>query len=126
VETSSQHIVVYFSNGNGINGTSMAVARSTDGGRTYSSSTFFSFEGGSNHFNDKPMITADTNAKSTFKDNVYVAWDAAAGGSTSGGIRVGRSTDHGATFSAARRRPGRPGTRDRARPFVGPRGTYVA
>src|SRR6267143_2111334 len=49
---------------NGIRGTSMGVARSTDGGRTYGSVNFFSFSGGSDHFNDKPMITTDTNAGS--------------------------------------------------------------
>src|SRR4051812_12394286 len=63
------YIVVYFSNGNGINGTTMAVARSTDGGKTYSNVTFFSFSGGSDHFNDKPMITTDTNLNSPYRDN---------------------------------------------------------
>jgi hypothetical protein len=78
------YIVVFFSNGRGkgtINGTEMAVARSSDGGVTYPNITFFSFSGGQDHFNDKPMITADTNLKSAFRDNVYVAWDAASGGS---------------------------------------------
>src|SRR5881227_2081699 len=50
------YIVIFFGNGNGINGTEMAVARSTDGGQTYSSVNFFGFEGGSSHFNDKPMF----------------------------------------------------------------------
>src|SRR4029434_2697649 len=95
-------IVVYFGNGAGINGTEMAVARSTDGGKTYPSVTFFAFEGGENHFNDKPMITADTNLNSLYRDNVYIAWDAAAGGSTAGGIRVATSSDHGATFTVTR------------------------
>ena len=80
----------------------MAVARSTDGGKTYPTATFFAFESGSNHFNDKPMITADTNAGSPFRDAVYIAWDAAAGGSSGGGVRVARSIDHGATFVSAR------------------------
>src|SRR5207253_927250 len=61
------YIVVFFSNGNGINGTEMAVARSTDGGKTYPAVTFFSFENGTNHFNDKPMITADTNQGSALR-----------------------------------------------------------
>src|SRR5437762_2222280 len=87
------YIVVFFGNGNGVNGSEMAVAHSTDGGQTYPSVTFFGFEGGSSHFNDKPMITTDKNPSSAFRDNVYVAWDAAAGGSTGGGIRVGTSTD---------------------------------
>ncbi len=48
-----------FGNGSGVNGTEMAAARSTDGGRTYPSATFFSFETGSRRFNDKPMITME-------------------------------------------------------------------
>src|SRR5438874_1200773 len=96
------YIVVYVGNGFGVNGSGMAVARSTDGGATYPNVTFFSLEGGSSHFNDKPMITADTNTSSPFRDNIYVAWDAAVGGSTGGGIRVGSSTDHGASFNVTR------------------------
>jgi hypothetical protein len=53
------YIVVFFSAGNGINGTELAVARSFDGGQTYPQVSFFSFQSGTNHFNDKPMITAD-------------------------------------------------------------------
>jgi hypothetical protein len=122
------YIVVFFGSGNGINDTEMAVARSTDGGRTYPSATFFSFEGGENHFNDKPMITADTNLSSPFRDRIYVAWDAASGGSVSGGIRVGRSIDHGATFAVNRADdPKGPGRSIGAVPFVGPLGElYVA
>ena len=96
------YIVVFFGNGNGVTATEMAVARSTDGGRTYPQVTFFAFEGGSNHFNDKPMITADQNAGSPFRDNVYVAWDSAVGGSGSGGMHVATSSDGGATFTIAR------------------------
>src|SRR5204863_1781398 len=122
------YIVVFFGNGSGVNGTEMAVARSTDGGKTYPSATYFSPEGGSNHFNDKPMITADTNAGSPFKDNVYIAWDAAAGGSTGGGIRVATSSDHGASFSVTRADdPSGPGRSIGASPAVGPNGElYVA
>jgi hypothetical protein len=122
------YIVVYFGNGNGINGTAMGVARSTDGGRTYPQFTVFSVEGGSGHFNDKPMITADTNAASPFRDSVYVAWDAAIGGSTGGGVRLARSTDHGATFTITRvDDPRGPGRAIGAIPFVGPNGeVYVA
>src|SRR5262249_8656174 len=88
------YIVGYFGNGEGVKGREVAVARSTDGGMTSPTASFFSFEGGSNHFNDKPMITVDTNLSSPFRDNVYIAWDASAGGSIGGGIRVGSSTDH--------------------------------
>jgi BNR repeat-like domain len=96
------YIVVFFGNGNGVSATEMAVARSNDGGRTYPQVTFFAFEGGSNHFNDKPMITADQNATSPFRDNVYVAWDSAVGGSGTGGMHVATSSDGGATFTIAR------------------------
>ena len=121
------YIVVFFGNGNGINGTEMAVAKSADGGKTYPSATFFSFEGGQNHFNDKPMITADTNPASPFRDRVYVAWDAASGGSLGGGIRVASSPD-GATFTVTRADdPSGPGRAIGAVPFVGPGGElYVA
>src|SRR6266849_4715814 len=96
------YIVVFFGHGNGIKGTELAVARSTDGGQTYPSDNFFSFSGGGDHFNDKPMIAADTNLRSAFRDNVYLAWDAANGGSSSGGVRFARSSDHGASFSIMR------------------------
>jgi hypothetical protein len=122
------YIVVFFGNGNGINGTEMAVARSTDGGKTYPTVTFFSFEGGTNHFNDKPVIATDTNPASPFRDNVYIAWDAASGGSTGGGIRVGTSSDHGTTFTVTRADdPSGPGRSIGASPAVGPDGElYVA
>lgn len=122
------YIVVFFAKGNGINGTQMAVARSSDGGKTYPSATFFDFEGGTNHFNDKPMITADANLGSPFRDNVYIAWDAASGGSLGGGVRLATSTDHGATFSTKRvDDPSGPGRSIGASPAAGPNGeVYVA
>ncbi len=122
------YIVVFFGNGFGVNGTEMAVARSTDGGKTYPSTTFFSFETGSSRFNDKPMITADTNPSSPFRDNVYIAWDAAVGGTSSGGIRLARSSDHGASFTVTRvDTPSGPGQGIGAVPFVGLNGeVYVA
>ena len=48
------YIVVFFGNGNGVDGSEMGVARSTDGGQTYSQANFFGFQSGSNHFNDNP------------------------------------------------------------------------
>jgi hypothetical protein len=122
-------IVVFFnSQFQSINGTEMAVARSADGGRTWTGPTEFSFEGGNNHFNDKPMLTVDQNPASPNRDNVYVAWDAASGGSPGGGIRVARSTDHGASFVTNRADdPRGPGRSIGAVPFVGPEGNlYVA
>jgi hypothetical protein len=122
------YIVVFFGNGKGIKGTEVAVARSIDGGQTYPSVAFFSFEGGTNHFNDKPMITTDTNSNSRFRDTVDIAWDAAAGGSIGGGIRVASSSDHGATFTITRADdPSGPGRSIGASPAVGPNGElYVA
>src|SRR5713226_10133475 len=90
------YIVVFFSKGFvGVVGTEMAVARSSDGGRTWTA-TYFAFQTGGSKFNDKPMITVDTNPGSAFPNRVYVAWDAASGPA---GIQVSRSADHGATFS---------------------------
>src|SRR5207253_10755974 len=122
------YIVVFFGSGNGVNGSQMAVARSTDGGRTYPSSNFFAFSSGSDHFNDKPMITTDVNLGSPYRDSVYLAWDAASGGSTGGGVRFARSTDHGATFSVVRADdPKGPGHAIGAVPFVGTNGeVYLA
>ena len=122
------YIVVFFGGGNGINGTELAVAKSTDGGKSFGSANYFSFSSGTNHFNDKPMITADRSLSSPFRDNVYVAWDAASGGSSGGGIRVAHSSDHGATFTVNRADdPHGPGRSIGAVPFVGPNGElYVA
>ena len=103
------------------------MARSGDGGKTYPFASFFSFSGGNDHFNDKPMITVDANAHSPYRDNVYVAWDAASGGSTSGGLRFARSSDHGANFTVTRiDNPSGPGRVIAAVPFTGPNGEVYA
>jgi hypothetical protein len=124
------YIVVFFSAGHGasINGTEMAVAKSRDGGKTYPFVNFFSFSSGEDHFNDKPMVTTDKNTASPFRDNIYVAWDAASGGSSGGCIRVATSRDHGASFTVVRADdPGGPGRSIGAVPFVGPDGVvYTA
>jgi len=122
------YIVVFFGNGFGVNGSEMAVARSQDGGQTYPSANFFSFATGSDHFNDKPMVTADTSLTSPFRDHVYVAWDASSGGSSAGGVRVGSSSDHGANFTVTRAdNPSGPSQSIGAVPFTGPNGElYVA
>ena len=121
-------IVVFFGAGSGINGTELSVARSTDGGQTWAPN-FFGFSGGSNHFNDKPMITTDRSQSSLFRDHVYLAWDAASGGSaTGGGVLVATSKDTGASFSIVRAdNPNGPGRAIGAVPFTGPNGElYVA
>ena len=122
------YIVVFFGGGKGVDGTEMAVAKSTDGGKTFPAATYFSFSTGGDHFNDKPMITSDKNPASPFRDNIYTAWDAASGGSSAGGIRVAHSSDHGASFTVTRAdNPTGPGKSIAAVPFVGPEGElYVA
>src|SRR5437762_13700897 len=82
------YIVVFFGNSKGVDGTELAVARSTDGGQTYpaADATYFSFDSGSSHFNDKPLIAADSNPATPFRDNIYVAWAPATGGSSRGRI----------------------------------------
>ncbi len=122
------YIVVFFGNGNGVNGTEMAVSRSTDNGKSWTP-TYFSFSGGANHFNDKPMITTDRTLGSPYRDRVYIAWDAASGGSaTGGGVLVATSKDHGGSFGIVRAdEPHGPGRAIGAVPFTGPSGElYVA
>src|SRR3954466_11034900 len=67
------YIVVFFGGGNGVNGTEMAVAKPVDGGKPFANNnvSYFSFSGGGDHFNHKPMITADRNLDSPFRDNIY-------------------------------------------------------
>lgn len=98
------YIVVFFGAGGGINGTEMAVARSTDHGATWTS-TFFALETGNAQFNDKPMITVDTGTGAGHHHNrVYVAWDHATGNSSStkngNNVLLSTSDDGGATFTA--------------------------
>src|SRR5260370_14951397 len=66
------YIVVYFGAGNGVDGTQMAVARSTDGGKSYPQLTLFGFQSGSKHFHHKPLIKGDTQPPKHFPYRVYV------------------------------------------------------
>src|SRR5713101_4969489 len=124
------YIVVFFNRGfNAITGTEMAVARSSDAGRTWIS-TYFNFNSGTGKFNDKPYIAVDTNPGSPFRDTVYAAWDNAslASGQSSANdvILVSRSTDAGRTFStpvAASGTGSGPRVVIGADPFVAPDGT---
>jgi hypothetical protein len=97
------YIIVYFSTGGSINGTEMAVARSSDGGLTWTP-TYFNLQTGNAQFNDKPMITVDTGTGAGHHHNrVYVAWDNATGSSSSekngNNVILSYSDDGGATFS---------------------------
>ncbi len=69
------YIVVFFNRTfHAIQGTEMAVARSSDQGQHWKA-TFFNQNAGTGKFNDKPMITVDTNPSSPHFNTVYVAWD---------------------------------------------------
>src|SRR5205823_3379217 len=111
-----------------IQGSEMAVARSSDHGQTWNA-TYFNLNSGSGKFNDKPMIAVDTHL-----GTVYVAWDNASprNGKSSANdvVLVSRSTDHGVTFSdpvAASPSHGGPAAVIGADPFVAPDGTlFVA
>jgi len=129
------YIVVFFNRFfKSIQGTEMAVAKSSDGGKTWPQVTFFNFNSGTGQFNDKPMIAVDTNPLSPFRDSVYVAWDNAsfnAGkSSANNALLFARSTDGGQTFSsplALNALTGGPNSVIGADPFVGPNGeVYVS
>lgn len=125
------YIVVFFSTAGRIDGTEMAVARSSDAGHTWTP-TFFNL-GGPGQFNDKPMITVDTSPASPNLNTVYVAWDTTVigrGAPSSSGIQFSKSTDHGQTFSTpitVSDTAGGPRFGIGADPFAGPDGrVYVA
>ncbi len=86
-----------------VTGSEMAVARSSNGGQTWTA-TFFNPNAGNGKFNDKPMITVDTNPASPHFNTVYAAWDNASQrngkSSANDDILVSSSTDHGVTFSS--------------------------
>src|SRR6266571_149004 len=129
------YIVVFFNRSfRSIQGTEMAVAKSSDGGKTWPQVTFFNFNSGSGKFNDKPYLAVDTNPRSPFRDSVYVVWDNAsfnAGkSSANNALLFARSTDGGQTFSSpldANNLTGGPSAVIGADPFVGPNGeVYMA
>lgn len=128
------YIVVFFNKTfHSIQGTEMAVARSSDHGQTWTA-TYFNQNVGTGKFNDKPMITVDINPSSPHFDTVYVAWDNASfnqgKSSNNDVVLVSSSTDHGVTFSppvAASPTGGGQASVIGADPFVAPDGTlFVA
>ncbi len=127
------YIVVFFNRSfASIQGTEVAVAKSSDGGKSWPRVTFFNFNSGSGKFNDKPMIAVDTNPNSPFRDSVYVGWDTVTSGKSSANdaLLLARSTDGGTSFSnpvALNNLTGGPRQVIGADPFVGPNGeVYVA
>jgi len=124
--------ILIFSQDNNLKGDELVVNRSTDGGKTFAPGSIIKRDlngGPAGQFEDKPLITADTNASSPFRDNVYVAWDTI-GGFGNGQVNLARSTDHGVTYSFQRIDDPNSGSSSNevaANPAVGPNGElYVA
>ncbi len=97
------YIVVFFSAGGSINGTEMAVARSSRGlAWAPDAVTYFAPQTGEGQFNDKPMITVDTG--SAHHNRIYVAWDNATGNSSSekngNNVVLSYSDDGGVNFTS--------------------------
>lgn len=91
------YIIVFWSSF-GLTGSEVALARSSDGGRTWKA-IYWDFHKGESKFVDKPMITVDTNPKSPHRDTVYVTYDHAGGNPTNAAVEV-HSTDGGKTVSS--------------------------
>src|SRR5438045_7552293 len=69
------YIVVFFNRSfTSIQGTEMAVARSSDHGQTWTPN-YFNQNAGTGKFNDKPMITVDTNPSSPHFNTGHDAGD---------------------------------------------------
>ncbi|HEX2916861.1 MAG TPA: sialidase family protein [Chloroflexia bacterium] len=129
------YIIVFFNRQfASIQGTEMAVAKSSDGGRSWPQVTYFNFNSGTGKFNDKPMLTVDTNPTSPYRDTVYIAWDNASynqgKSSANNALLLSHSTDGGLTFSSPvtlNSLNGGPNSVIGADPFVGSNGeVYVA
>jgi hypothetical protein len=108
----------------------IAVASSTDHGKTFSSpATISGAIGGANALQDAPSIVVDQGAGSPFKGNVYVAW-ATFGSTGSNTISFALSSDAGSTFQAPVTLPAPPappadsflGFIEGPAPVVGPKG----
>ncbi|MFY9584603.1 MAG: sialidase family protein [Candidatus Acidiferrales bacterium] len=117
---------------NNFKGDAMIVNRTTDFGASFSPGVILKKDlnaGVLGRFEDKPLITCDTNLASGFRDNVYVAWDTTQGSGTSV-VNFARSTDGGVTFTTQRIDDPNAGTGAAeigAIPAVGPNGeVYVA
>jgi hypothetical protein len=92
------YIVVFFGAGSGVVGSEVAVARSSDGGATWTS-TYFDFQTSEGTFDDKPVITVDASATSPRENTIYVGYDHT-GGNKRRAVFVASSTDGGLTFGA--------------------------
>jgi len=117
---------------NNFKGDAMIVNRTTDFGASFSPGVILKKDlnaGALGRFEDKPLTACDTSPTSSFRDNVYVAWDTTQGAGTST-INFARSTDGGVTFTTQRiddPNAGSGAAEIGAIPAVGPNGeVYVA
>jgi len=117
---------------NNFKGDAMIVNRTTDFGASFSPGVVLKKDlnaGSFGRFEDKPLMTCDTNLSSAFRDNVYVSWDTVEG-AANGIVNFARSTDHGQTFTVQRIDDPNSGAGTNeiaADPAVGPNGeVYVA
>jgi hypothetical protein len=89
--------------GGNVGNLEIGVARSNDGGKTWSEPRLASPNNDSLfYFGDKEAITAGRDPQVAGRDNLYVAWDDLSidpAGTASAGLPVATSTDHGATWS---------------------------
>ncbi len=89
--------------GGAVGNLEVAVGRSDDGGRTWSTPTFASPHDESQFYlGDKDALAVGRDPVAAGRDNVYVAWDdfvEGPSGSASTGLPVARSTDHGRTWT---------------------------
>lgn len=84
--------------------TGIMIARSTNGGKTWSNSKKIYGNDGSVPFMDKEWLTSDR-SKTPYENNLYIAWTqfdryGSSAPKDSSRILFSRSTDHGETFSA--------------------------
>jgi hypothetical protein len=82
------------------NALGIGVAKSTDGGKTFSAPVTASPTGVFFYFGDKDAMTVGPDPSTKSRDDIYVAWDDSACDQTScfNGLPVAHSTDGGATW----------------------------
>jgi hypothetical protein len=82
------------------NSLGIGVAKSVDGGKTFSAPVTASPTGGFFYFGDKDAMTVGPDPATKSRDDIYVAWDDSACDETTcfNGLPVAHSTDGGATW----------------------------
>jgi Neuraminidase (sialidase) len=107
----------------------MLIAKSTDGGATWSTPVAVAKSNVETLFHDKEMLTVDNSPTSPFHGRVYMAWTEFVGPPDASQSQevISRSKDGGATWSKPVVLSGALGNVEGSHPVVGPDGTvYVA